>query len=175
VSSELLATETSFEPVADSVEGDILSESADPAAVGLTAGLTQLTDSLIGAMLDRVGDTIHSLEDLTSKLAQAVSWLLGGGDGVPSPIKDPLAPPASPASGALPPAVPIPSGGNSPAAGFLVNASASSGGAFEDLLKEFGICVMFSIILLQGGKMLWPSCGLLRPDPAPESAIERPG
>jgi len=174
VSSEL-ATETSSEPVADLAEGSILSETTDPGAAGLTAGLTRLADSLVGDLLDRVGVPIEWLEDLTSKLAQAVSWLLGGGNGVPSPAKYSFAPPASPASGAPPPAVPIPSGGYPPAAGSFLGGPASSGSASGGPFGQFGSWHTLSVPLVRGGTLYWPWREVLRPSSVPKSAIERPG
>jgi hypothetical protein len=98
--------------------------------------------------------------------------------GGPAHAEDnPIAPPASPLPEApLPetPSLPIPiaPGGAAAASASLLGASGASSG---DPQLPFAVLVMFSLALLQGGKLVCRQLDPLRPRSALQPAVERPG
>jgi hypothetical protein len=113
--------------------------------------------------------------ELAQSVGEFVGGLLGGGASEPGPAGggNPSVPPAVPA-----PIGPVPSGGgSSPSSGgsYSWSAGGTSGGLSKDLLKEFGLVVLFSVLLVQGGRVVRYSREPLVWGRVPLLAVERPG
>jgi hypothetical protein len=129
----------------------------------------------LGSFPDHIATLGARASDLVGGVTRAVSgavgWLLEGGR--PSPVDDPLIPPAAPA--APPPPVPIPVGQSYLAGGSFSGESVSSGGKSEKLIHQFAVLDVLSLPLLQGSERPWTWREPLRPNSAPRPPNERPG
>jgi len=88
------------------------------------------------------------------------------------PADNPIAPPASPLPETPSLPIPIAPGGAAAASASLLGASGASSG---DPQLPFAVLVMFSLALLQGGKLVCRQLDPLRPRSALQPAVERPG
>jgi hypothetical protein len=106
-----------------------------------------------------------------ANLAQETGGALGAG-GSPHPTDKSFAPPVAPPSDAPSLPVPIAPGGPTPASSSYFGASGSSANALQ---LPFAILVLFSVSLLQGGKLVRQRREPLRPHSVLQLAAERPG
>jgi hypothetical protein len=106
-----------------------------------------------------------------ANLAQAAGGALGAGDS-PHPTGKRFAPPVAPPPDAPSLPVPIAPGGPAPASSSYFGASGSSADALH---LPFAVLVLFSVALLQGGKLVCQRREPLRPHSVLQLAAERPG
>jgi hypothetical protein len=137
-------------------------------------------------LYERTTELFRGSGELVGQMAQAADEALGGGgltnqlqqqakaSGEPvAPSDEPVAPPAAPI-----PAVPplAPGGGGSAPVGYSSSFLSASGSSASDAFQLlFAILVVFSVALLQGGKLSWLRREPLRPSSALRLAVERPG
>jgi hypothetical protein len=133
------------------------------AVYGLPERTTELLEQTVGTTMPRV--------------AQATEDALRAG-GSPHPTHKPVASPAAPLLPEAPlpetPSLPVPSApsGPAPASSSYFGTSMSSANALQ---LPFAILVVFSVALLQGGKLVCERREPLRPHSALQLVAERPG
>jgi hypothetical protein len=177
LSNEWTPGESSEQPVPAAVPETAIPQSSPPDDVmeRLASGFAREVDKLRGSFPDQIATLGKRASDLVAGLTRAVSgavgWLLEGG--IPSPVDDPLIPPAAPA--APPPPVPIPVGQSYLAGGSFSGESVSSGGRSEKLIQQFAVLDVLSLPLMQGSERPWTWREPLRPNSAPRPPNERPG
>jgi hypothetical protein len=124
---------------------------------------------------ERASELLQGAGDAVTNLAQATGGLLGGG-GEPHQAHKPIPAPAAPAPAAPPPVAPpllpapVAPGGYSSSS--VLVGSGSAGDAFHLL---FAVLAVFSVALLQGGRLSWLRRESHGPPTAFTLAIERPG
>jgi hypothetical protein len=161
--------------------GELLVGGADRAPEPATNNpLAQPLAQPLPFLYERTTELFRGGGELVGQMAQAADEALsGGGGGLANQLHqqqhasgEPVAPPV-----ASIPAVPplAPGGGGSAPVGYssFLGASGSSASVAFQLL--FAILVVFSVALLQGGKLSWQRREAHGPPSAPILAIERPG
>jgi hypothetical protein len=132
----------------------------------------------VAFLYERTTELFRGGGELVGQVVRAAQEALSGGlanqqqtGGEPVAPGEPSTPPAAP----LPAVPPLAPGGGSAPVGYassFLGASGSSSGAFELL---FAVLILFSVTLLQGGKLSWLRREPLRPSSALRLAVERPG
>jgi hypothetical protein len=177
LSHELSPGESSEHPIPVAASETAIPQSSPPDDVveRLASEFARAVDKLLDSFTDPIatlgGRASHLVAGLTRAVSGAVGWLLEG-EG-PSPVDDPLIPPATPA--APPPPVPIPVGQSYLAGGSFSGESVFSGGKSEKLMQQFAVLDVLSLPLLQGSERTWTSREPLRPNSAPRPPNDRPG
>jgi hypothetical protein len=120
---------------------------------------------------DRGYEVLGRAGSAVADLAQAKSRALGAG-GSQHQTHKPFAPPVAPVPVAPSLPVPVAPGGPAPASSSFFGASASSA---DTLLLPFAMLLLFSVALLQGGRLSWLRRESHGPPTAFVLAIERPG
>jgi uncharacterized membrane protein YtjA (UPF0391 family) len=120
---------------------------------------------------DRAAELLERSGAALADLAQATGGALGTG-GSQHLTHKPFAPPVAPVPVAPPLPVPVAPGGPAPASSFFGGASATSAGAIQ---LPFAMLVLFSVALLQGGRLSRLRRESHGPPTALVLAIERPG
>jgi hypothetical protein len=147
------------------------------AADNLAAAVAQIADDAVESVTDvaqasigaegasKVKELIERSAAAVGELAQAAGRALGGV--APNEAGVPATPPAAPPP--VPVAPPVPPVGYSSS---LLVASGSAADAFQLL---FAVLALFSVALLQGGRLSWLRRESHGPPTAVVLAIERPG
>jgi hypothetical protein len=148
------------------------------AADNLAAAVAQIADDAVESVTDvaqasigaegasKEKELIERSAAAVGELAQAAGRALGGGV-APNQAGVPATPPAAPPP--VPVAPPVPPVGYSSS---LLVASGSAADAFQLL---FAVLALFSVALLQGGRLSWLRRESHGPPTAVVLAIERPG
>jgi hypothetical protein len=164
----------------------------------VAASVAQLVDDLLESYSEQVADVVEQVTDAVELISEALGGLMGG-DWTPGPTEDLIeqvgnavaniaqatggafsaegvsnqadeafTPPIVPA-----PTVPVAPGAPAPASSSsFLSTSWSSTDTFQLL---FAVLLLFSVALLQGGKLLWRHCDALGPRSVLQLAVERPG
>jgi hypothetical protein len=137
----------------------------------------------VALLYERTAELFRGGGELVGQMAQAAHEALSGGglanhqqqakaSGKPvAPSDEPVAPPAAP----IPAVPPLAPGGGSAPVGYSSFLGASGSSASDAFQLLFAILVVFSVALLQGGKLSWQRREAHGPPSAPILAIERPG
>jgi hypothetical protein len=166
--------------------GELLVGGADRAPEPATNNnpLAQPLAQPLPFLYERTTELFRGGGELVGQMAQAADEALSGGGGLANQHQQQHASgePVAPSEPSAPPVAPIPAvpplapgGGSAPVgySSFLLGASGSSASVAFQLL--FAILIVFSVALLQGGKLSWQRREAHGPPSAPILAIERPG
>lgn len=139
----------------------------------------------VALLYERTAELFRGGGELVGQMAQAAHEALSGGGGLANhqqqakasgkpvaPSDEPVAPPVAP----IPAVPPLAPGGGSAPVGYYSSFLGASGSSASDAFQLlFAILVVFSVALLQGGRLSWLRRESHGPPAAVVLAIERPG